>query len=345
MEAHRLADTRVPNEEPVHVLRLTHHRLHLPKPRPRLPVIGHPPQILERDVHLLDLLLRRLKTRQAVEVVPTEIALERRPKRVALPLRPVDHAPHLPGARRSVGSLSPGEGGRAEEGEGEDARPNRNGVHSVSPVETEAPKETNAAEARRFTALSAPEPRKGVMEQKTRGVAVVTNADAGLGQALAAVLADAGWDLALAGPVLADETRAAVEAMGRRCLAAETDPADDRAAGRLADAVLEGLGEASALVLTGGETERAAMTVAFLPHMARLGKGRILLVPSNEEDPTDIATLAAELAPDRITLNAAAPRNKPDAANIDDLALARAATLLLAPEAETVTGQTLLVGL
>ena len=172
------------------------------------------------------------------------------------------------------------------------------------------------------------------------GVAVVTGAHAGFGQAIAAVLADAGWDLTLAGAEPADETRAAVEEMGRRCLAAIADSADERAAGRLADAALEGLGEVAALILTGGERERAAMTLAFLPHFARLGRGRIVLALSDEDDPTDVAALAAELAPDRIALNAVRPRRGEG----EPLELARAAALLLTPAAEGITGQTLLVG-
>ncbi len=88
-------------------------------------------------------------------------------------------------------------------------------------------------------------------------VAVVTGANTGIGQAIAVSLAQAGADIAAVGRTAAAETKALVEAQGRKCLLVNADlstiaPVDDVVA-----STLDGLGGLDILVNNAGIIRRA----------------------------------------------------------------------------------------
>jgi 2-dehydro-3-deoxy-D-gluconate 5-dehydrogenase len=91
----------------------------------------------------------------------------------------------------------------------------------------------------------------------TGKVALVTGANAGIGQAIAVALAEAGADVALAGRSPADETGARIEAIGRRALTLDADLSTIAPAGGLVDATLAGLGGLDILVNNAGIIRRA----------------------------------------------------------------------------------------
>ena len=85
-------------------------------------------------------------------------------------------------------------------------------------------------------------------------VAVVTGASSGLGAVFARALAEAGADLVL-GARREDrlaETRASVEALGRRCVTVRTDVADPDDCRALVDAAMTGFGRLDVLVNNAG---------------------------------------------------------------------------------------------
>jgi NAD(P)-dependent dehydrogenase (short-subunit alcohol dehydrogenase family) len=85
-------------------------------------------------------------------------------------------------------------------------------------------------------------------------VAIVTGASSGLGVTFATVLAEAGADVALGArrAELLEETKAAVEALGRRCIAVPTDVTSAADCEQLVAAAVEHLGGADILVNNAG---------------------------------------------------------------------------------------------
>lgn len=85
-------------------------------------------------------------------------------------------------------------------------------------------------------------------------VAIVTGASSGLGVAFAAALAEAGADVSLGARRLdrLEETRQAVESLGRRAITVATDVADPEQCGRLVEETLDRLGRVDVLVNNAG---------------------------------------------------------------------------------------------
>jgi 3-oxoacyl-[acyl-carrier protein] reductase len=88
-------------------------------------------------------------------------------------------------------------------------------------------------------------------------VAIVTGAGRGIGKAIALDLAQAGCDIAITNRTkeLGDQTRAAVEALGRKCLAVQADVSDVAAVDALVKQALEQLGRVDILVNNAGITK------------------------------------------------------------------------------------------
>ena len=99
-------------------------------------------------------------------------------------------------------------------------------------------------------------------------VAIVTGASSGLGASFSVVLAEAGADLAIGARrvELLDETKQAVEALGRRCVAVETDVTSVEDCERLVAAAKEQLGG---------------------PHILVNNAGINAVVPAHREDPEE----------------------------------------------------------
>jgi len=91
----------------------------------------------------------------------------------------------------------------------------------------------------------------------TGRVACVTGANAGIGRAIAVALAQAGADVALVGRTEASETRADIEALGRRAILIHADLATNGAAGTVVPQVIDGLGAVDILVNNAGIIRRA----------------------------------------------------------------------------------------
>jgi 2-dehydro-3-deoxy-D-gluconate 5-dehydrogenase len=87
-------------------------------------------------------------------------------------------------------------------------------------------------------------------------VAVVTGANAGIGQAIAAALAGAGADVAVVGRSPATETAERIEAMGRRCLRVEAELGSTAACRDIVEQVASGLGGLDILVNNAGTIRR-----------------------------------------------------------------------------------------
>ncbi len=88
-------------------------------------------------------------------------------------------------------------------------------------------------------------------------VALVTGGNVGLGQGIALALAQAGADIAAAGINPPTETRARVEALGRRFLAIGADLSSIEPVPRILDETLAGLGRLDILVNNAGLIRRA----------------------------------------------------------------------------------------
>ena len=88
-------------------------------------------------------------------------------------------------------------------------------------------------------------------------VALVTGANTGLGQGIAIALAQAGADIAAVGRSPADETRAAVEAAGRRFAFVSADLSSIEPVQRVVDEALDKLGALDILVNNAGVIRRA----------------------------------------------------------------------------------------
>jgi 2-deoxy-D-gluconate 3-dehydrogenase len=87
-------------------------------------------------------------------------------------------------------------------------------------------------------------------------VAVVTGANAGIGQGLALALAAAGADVACVGRSPADETIAAIEALGRRAVQVRADLSTIEPVGRVVEETLAALGGLHILVNNAGIIRR-----------------------------------------------------------------------------------------
>jgi NAD(P)-dependent dehydrogenase (short-subunit alcohol dehydrogenase family) len=85
-------------------------------------------------------------------------------------------------------------------------------------------------------------------------VAIVTGASSGLGVAFAAGLAEAGADIAICARRVErlEETRARVEALGRRCIAVPADVSDPDDCTRVVEATVEQLGRVDVLINNAG---------------------------------------------------------------------------------------------
>ena len=176
-------------------------------------------------------------------------------------------------------------------------------------------------------------------------VAIVTGANTGIGQAIAIALATAGADVALVGRTPAEDTAAAIRALGRRALIVSADLSSIEPVQRIVDETVAGLGGLDILVNNAGIIRRAdavdfteedwdavvdtnLKSVFFLcqaagRHMIATGKGRIIniasmltfqggiRVPSYTASKSGIGGLTKLLANERakhgVTVNAIAP--------------------------------------
>jgi 2-dehydro-3-deoxy-D-gluconate 5-dehydrogenase len=91
----------------------------------------------------------------------------------------------------------------------------------------------------------------------TGKVALVTGANAGLGQGIALALANAGADIAVASRQPGSETAAMVRALGRRCVEIRADLTSIEPIPRMIDDTLTGLGRLDILVNNAGTIRRA----------------------------------------------------------------------------------------
>ncbi|CAO3439237.1 2-dehydro-3-deoxy-D-gluconate 5-dehydrogenase KduD [Azospirillum endophyticum] len=87
--------------------------------------------------------------------------------------------------------------------------------------------------------------------------ALVTGANTGIGQAIAVALAQAGADVAVAGRTPPDETRAMVEATGRRFVAISADFTSIEPIPHIMEEAIAGLGRVDILVNNAGIIRRA----------------------------------------------------------------------------------------
>lgn len=140
-------------------------------------------------------------------------------------------------------------------------------------------------------------------EQKAVRVAVITGGAAGLGQAYAERLAQAGFDIAVADRTAADDTRSRVEALGRQFMGGVCDVASEAEVTAFTAAVTDRFGRADVLVnnagiypkkpfleMTFGEWRRV-MSIdldgtflfarALAPAMVEGGWGRIINIASS----------------------------------------------------------------
>jgi NAD(P)-dependent dehydrogenase (short-subunit alcohol dehydrogenase family) len=85
-------------------------------------------------------------------------------------------------------------------------------------------------------------------------VAIVTGASSGLGVAFASGLAEAGADIAICARRVEklEETKAQVEALGRRCLSVRADVANSEDCNRVVDETVEQLGKVDVLINNAG---------------------------------------------------------------------------------------------
>jgi 3-oxoacyl-[acyl-carrier protein] reductase len=93
-------------------------------------------------------------------------------------------------------------------------------------------------------------------------IALVTGGNRGIGRAIAEALARAGADVALSYHSREDEaaeTRRAIEALGRRCLAVRADVSQSGAVERLVGTIEDGLGRVQILVNNAGITRPQAL--------------------------------------------------------------------------------------
>jgi 2-deoxy-D-gluconate 3-dehydrogenase len=88
-------------------------------------------------------------------------------------------------------------------------------------------------------------------------VAVVTGAGRGLGQAMSLALAEAGADILAIHVSGAEETRARIEALGRRCVTSQCDITVDGAPGHVISETLASFGRVDILVNNAGIIRRA----------------------------------------------------------------------------------------
>jgi 2-dehydro-3-deoxy-D-gluconate 5-dehydrogenase len=175
--------------------------------------------------------------------------------------------------------------------------------------------------------------------------AIVTGANTGIGQGIALALAQAGADLALVGRTPAEETAAAVRALGRKVTLLEADLSTIDPIDRVIEATLADLGRLDILINNAGIIRRAdavdfseadwdavidtnLKSVFFLcqaagRHMIAQGRGKIvniasllsfqggIRVPSYTASKSGVAgltkLLANEWAAKGVTVNAIAP--------------------------------------
>ncbi|MGF7172052.1 2-deoxy-D-gluconate 3-dehydrogenase [Sphingobium xanthum] len=91
----------------------------------------------------------------------------------------------------------------------------------------------------------------------SRRVALVTGANTGIGQAIAVALAQAGANVAAAGRTPAEETRAKVEALGRRCVLLDADLSSTQPVAGVVEKTVSQLGSIDILINNAGIIRRA----------------------------------------------------------------------------------------
>lgn len=91
-------------------------------------------------------------------------------------------------------------------------------------------------------------------------VAIVTGAGRGLGQAMAIGLAEAGSDVALVDVIPVQETKEAVEALNRKCVAIQADLSKKEDIDKIVDSAMEYFGKIDILLNNAGIIRRAPIT-------------------------------------------------------------------------------------
>jgi glucose 1-dehydrogenase len=106
-----------------------------------------------------------------------------------------------------------------------------------------------------------------------RKTALVTGGSSGIGQGIAAVLAEEGYDVAITygkNPDGAEHTRAGIEALGRRCLTYQTNLQEPDAPERVVKQSIEDLGHLDLLVNNAGRSTRESVLTCTAEHLDML---------------------------------------------------------------------------
>ena len=104
-------------------------------------------------------------------------------------------------------------------------------------------------------------------------VALITGGSSGIGQGIAIVMAEHGYDVAITygnNPSGAEETRRAVEALGRRCLCYEAHFEDPEAPARIVDAAHADLGRLDVMVCNAAIDRRHSILTVTPAELAQI---------------------------------------------------------------------------
>jgi NAD(P)-dependent dehydrogenase (short-subunit alcohol dehydrogenase family) len=157
-------------------------------------------------------------------------------------------------------------------------------------------------------------------------VAIVTGASSGLGVAFAEGLADAGADIAICArrAERLEDTKAKVEAMGRRCVAVPADVAKPEDCRRVAEAALEELGRVDVLINNAG-----------------IGTA----VPASREDPDDFRRVIDINLNGSYWMAQAAGRAMKDGGSIVNIGSVLGSTTAGLPQAAYASSKAAIIGL